>query len=151
LTNIYINCLLQGKEKIAKEMAKSLSGNDDSDDFETMGSECSDFGQADSENSDAAADIITGTSNNVKSKKNLTDYKYKEKDSLLKENNLVAVTHLSGPSTSTHNVVNSPSSENTSESLPIISKDAVLYSNVDTNHTNSYEKQDIFLGKLFIL
>lgn len=132
-------------------MAKSLSGNDDSDDFETMGSECSDFGQADSENSDAAADIITGTSYNVKSKKNLTDYKYKEKDSLLKENNLVAVTHLSGPSTSTHNVVNSPSPENTSESLPIISKDAVLYSNVDTNHTNSYEKQDIFLGKLFIL
>lgn len=127
-------------------MAKSLSGNDDSDDFETMDSECSDFRQADSENSDTAADIITGTSYNVKSKKNPTNYKYKEKDSTLKDNNFVAVTLLSGPSTSTHDVVNSPSSENTSESLPIISKDAVLYSNVDTNHTNSYEKEDIFSG-----
>lgn len=129
-------------------MAKSLSGNDDSDDFETMqDSECSDFGQADSENSDTAADIITGTSYNVKSKKHPTNYKYKEKDSTLKDNNFVAVTLLSGPSTFTHNVVNSPSSENTSELLPaIISKDAVLYSNVDTNHTNGYEKRDIFSG-----
>lgn len=58
-------------------MAKSLSGNDDSDDFETMDSGNSDFGQADSENSDTADDIITETSYNIKFKKNSTDYKYK--------------------------------------------------------------------------
>jgi len=39
---MFINCLLQGKEKIAKAMAKSLSSNDDSD-FEMIESDNSDF------------------------------------------------------------------------------------------------------------
>lgn len=56
-------------------MAKSLSGNDDSD-FEMIDSDNSDFGQADSENSETADDINAKTS----VKKSSTCCKYKETD-----------------------------------------------------------------------
>lgn len=66
-----------------------------------------------------------------------------ETDNVDKENNILAITLLSCSPTSLLDAVNSP--ENTSKSLPIIPNDEVLYySNVDSNHTDSYETQGTF-------